>query len=172
MEKSGFADLADGMDAAEKKWLENWQKMQAAAEKNVDAVEQRIVKMVNKDRTVYIDVVERQKRALGGLIGAARLATGGRLAGFGGGDRIPALLEAGEYVIRKEAVARFGSGLFDALNSLRLPDLSPMAAGAGGRMTLELKLPGGDAVSATVSGDDAERLKRWNRRVSHLGARR
>ena len=47
-----------------------------------------------------------------------------------------------------------------------------MAAGAGGRMTLELKLPGGDAVSATVSGDDAERLKRWNRRVSHLGARR
>lgn len=172
VEKSGFADLADGMDAAEKKWLENWQKMQAAAEKNVDAVEQRIVKMVNKDRTVYIDVVERQKRALGGLIGAARLATGGRLAGFGGGDRIPALLEAGEYVIRKEAVARFGSGLFDALNSLRLPDLSPMAAGAGGRMTLELKLPGGDAVSATVSGDDAERLKRWNRRVSHLGARR
>ncbi len=173
VEKSGFADLTAGMDDVEKKWLENWQKMQAAAIKDIDAVEQRIVKMVNKDRTVYINVVERQKRALGGLIGAARLAMGGRLAGFGGGDRIPALLEAGEYVIRKEAVARFGSGLFDALNSLRLPDLSPLAAaGAGSRMVLELHLPGGDAVTATVSGDDAERLKRWNRRVSHLGARR
>ena len=85
-------------------------------------------------------------------------------------------------MIRKEAVSRFGAGLFEALNRLRLPDLSALlpvvpvpalaAGGAGSRMTLELCLPGGESVNASVSGDDAERLRRWNRRVSHLGARR
>lgn len=166
--KGGLADLTDGMDAAEKTWLENWQKMQSAAEKNVDAVEQRIVKMVKKDRTVYINVVERQKRALGGLIGAARLARGGKLPGFGGGDRIPTLLEAGEYVIRKEAVSRFGAGLFDALNRLRLPDLSallpipaPVVAAGGGRsVNINLSL-GGDSFPMQTDEHTAKKLERW-----------
>jgi len=48
-------------------------------------------------------------------------ATGGMLSGYGGGDRVRALLEAGEFVIRKEAVKKFGAGLFHALNSLTLP---------------------------------------------------
>lgn len=47
------------------------------------------------------------------------LASGGKLPGYGGGDRIPALLEAGEYVIRKEAVRKYGSNLFAALNALQ-----------------------------------------------------
>lgn len=47
--------------------------------------------------------------------------TGGRLPGFGGGDRIPLLAEAGEWIIRKEAVKKYGNALFASLNSLRLP---------------------------------------------------
>lgn len=55
-----------------------------------------------------------------------RLAEGGfnrirgALGGWGGGDRIRALLEAGEFVIRKEAVAKYGAGFFDLLNNMTL----------------------------------------------------
>lgn len=47
------------------------------------------------------------------------LKEGGSLPGYGGGDRIPALLEAGEFVVRKEAVKKWGVGFFAALNALR-----------------------------------------------------
>jgi TP901 family phage tail tape measure protein len=53
---------------------------------------------------------------LGGLI--KRLAAGGNLTGYGGGDTIPAVLEKGEFVIRKEAVKKYGAGLFANLNSM------------------------------------------------------
>jgi hypothetical protein len=42
------------------------------------------------------------------------------LSGFGGGDKIKALLEPGEFIIRKEAVQKYGSKLFTALNAMRL----------------------------------------------------
>ena len=210
--KAGAADLTEGMDEAEKKWLDGWQRMRGAGEEAVAAVSQEIVAQqkeiqvveaawanaakstrglwvqladdlqkkldaATKARTVtvYTNVVE--KRALGGLIGAARLAAGGKLAGFGGGDRIPALLEAGEYVIRKEAVARFGAGLFDRLNSLRLPDLSTLAPAANPyTVNVNFALPGGGSIPMQTTPRGAQELReaeaRWNRRVSHLGARR
>ncbi len=34
---------------------------------------------------------------------------------------VPAMLTPGEYVVNRDAVARFGSGFFDALNRLTLP---------------------------------------------------
>jgi tape measure domain-containing protein len=45
----------------------------------------------------------------------------GKLPGFGGGDKIPALLEAGEWIIRKEAVAKLGQQALQAINQGRLP---------------------------------------------------
>ena len=56
---------------------------------------------------------------------------GGQLPGWGGGDRINALLEQGEWVIRKEAVKKYGSGLFSALNSMTA-GASQMMFNAGG----------------------------------------
>ncbi|HHL35599.1 MAG TPA: hypothetical protein ENJ30_14665 [Desulfobulbaceae bacterium] len=85
----------------------------------------------------------------GGIV--QMLAAGGKLPGYGGGDRIPSLLEAGEFVIRKEAVARYGAGLFNALNRFRLPELpkfatgGPVLAGAGGSgesVTINFAFPG------------------------------
>ena len=49
---------------------------------------------------------------------ASSFSTGGKLPGYGGGDTIPALLEKGEYVIRKEAVQKYGEGAFEKLNSM------------------------------------------------------
>ena len=78
--------------------------------------------------TYYVQQVTQESHAVGGPVGLAR---GGRLPGFGGGDRIHALLEAGEFVIRKEAVRRYGIGLLESLNRmrLRLPEVPRFAAG-------------------------------------------
>ena len=81
--KSGFQDLSKGMDDAEVRWLKNWQTMQAKAIDSINAVEDRIDKMISKDRTVYVNVKETQSRATGGLIGAQRLATGGSVTRMG-----------------------------------------------------------------------------------------
>jgi hypothetical protein len=47
------------------------------------------------------------------------MATGGMVPGSGNGDTVPAWLTPGEYVMRKSAVARYGMGLFHALNAER-----------------------------------------------------
>lgn len=145
--QSGFADLTEGMDAVQKQWLDNWDTMRAESMKEVDKVEDRIVQMIDEisGKTVYINIKERVQKAMGGAV--ARFAGGGKLSGYGGGDRIPALLEAGEYIIRKEAVSRFGAGVFHALNSLRLPELPGFAVGGLAGMQAGGAATGGETVT-------------------------
>ena len=124
-----------------------------------------------QDKTVTITQVVKtvEEHARGGLVGALRMAVGGMLGGYGGGDKIRAMLEAGEFVIRKEAVRKYGAGLFHALNSLRfpvpemdfsgffsMPEIPKIAYAAGGPvsgssgyMVLDLKL--GDTVIQTYT---------------------
>jgi tape measure domain-containing protein len=45
----------------------------------------------------------------------------GHLPGYGGGDKVPALLEAGEYIVRKEAVAKLGLSTLQLVNTGKLP---------------------------------------------------
>jgi len=47
--------------------------------------------------------------------------TGGFVASFSGLSQVPSLLQSGEFVIRKEAVDRYGLGLLSRLNSLQIP---------------------------------------------------
>lgn len=67
----------------------------------------------------------------GGII--KRLARGRKLPGFGGGDKVRALLEAGEWVIKKEAVKKYGSSLFEALNNMTF-NIEDLLGGAMKRM--------------------------------------
>ncbi|MBF0186011.1 MAG: hypothetical protein HQM06_16700 [Magnetococcales bacterium] len=97
--------------------------------------------------------------ASGGMVGAHYLATGGRLSGYGGGDIIPAMLEPGEFVLRKEAVQRYGSGMLAALNDLRLPHIEPHQVRGLSRGGLidnlvipQISAPAAAAVGAGVSG--------------------
>lgn len=108
-------------------WGRVWDTMQREALTDIDGVENRLDELTSKRREVTVYVKEVVQKAVGGMV--QRFAAGGRLPGYGGGDRIPALLEAGEFIIRKEAVARFGSNLFAALNSLQLPKFA-----AGGQV--------------------------------------
>lgn len=58
---------------------------------------------------------------LGGFAGIGR-QTGGVVDGTGGGDVVPALLEPGEYVLRKAVVGKLGRAALDRLNRTgRLP---------------------------------------------------
>jgi hypothetical protein len=56
-------------------------------------------------------------RKIGGAVARA-LSFGAKLPGYGGGDKVKAMLEPGEWVIRKEAVQRYGSSFFDKLNRM------------------------------------------------------
>ncbi|RRD44834.1 phage tail tape measure protein [Comamonadaceae bacterium OH3737_COT-264] len=44
-----------------------------------------------------------------------------RLGGLSRSDTVPAMLTPGEYVVRRDAVARLGVGFFEAINSLKAP---------------------------------------------------
>ena len=73
------------------------------------------------DEVVYIDEIVRRKRNMGGPI-TPGFATGGNVRGPGGVDRVPAMLTAGEFVIRKSSVDRLGMGLLYYMNEHgRLP---------------------------------------------------
>lgn len=63
--------------------------------------------------------------ANGGLAQIQRFANGGRtmfkrianmVPGVGSGDKVPAMLEPGEFVIRKSMVERYGTGFMDGIN--------------------------------------------------------
>ena len=78
---------------------------------------------LNNNDELKKEALEAIKKALpkfqkGGLL---QLQNGGKLSGYGGGDRNLALLEDGEFVIRKEAVSHFGADYFDKLNNIKLP---------------------------------------------------
>lgn len=68
--------------------------------------------------------------SLGGVNGIVpppvRLAQGGLVRGPGGIDRVPALLTAGEFVLRKPAVERLGAAFLEAIN--RAPSRTANAA--------------------------------------------
>jgi tape measure domain-containing protein len=83
--------------------------------------------------------------ALGGLVAARRYQGGGIISGYGGGDQVPAFLEPGEFVLRKEAVRGLGLENVAALNR--------MTPAVTERAVLELRL-GGAAYPVTVEKSD------------------
>jgi len=108
----------------------------------------------------------------GGLIA---LQNGGKLPGYGGGDRNLALLEDGEFVVRKEAVGAFGSDLFHRLNNLELPKfqsggvvgaLPIVGSGASANDTnINFTMPSGNSYSMMSSSDVAKKLSEEFRRL-------
>lgn len=160
-------------------WGKVWQQMVKDGEAGVAQME-RSLKELTRDRTVKIWVEEARSKGYsvdvpgyrtGGFV--QRLARGGQLPGYGGGDRIAALLEAGEFVVRKEAVSRFGAGLFHALNSLRLPELPRFATGGlvggsseSGSMTINLSFGSGATIPVTSTRENARALEREFRRMA------
>jgi hypothetical protein len=105
--------------------------------------------------------------------------------GAAASDSVPAMLTPGEYVVNKAAVARFGAGFFESLNSLALPARAVAArvqgyasgglvgldspalsltrpvleANAAPTRTVRVELASGDRrVNATIDAGDESRL--------------
>jgi TP901 family phage tail tape measure protein len=68
-----------------------------------------------KDKTVTVTT---KYRTVGAPAGYAK---GGKLPGFGGGDRHPILAESGEWIINKFAVRKFGDAFMSSINNMTLP---------------------------------------------------
>lgn len=137
--------LGDKSGEVGKQWSGVFSSMEQDASSRIKKINEALNLMTTKDRTITLLIKEIQARATGGPI--HKFATGGKLPGFGGGDRIPALLEAGEFIIRKEAVQRYGSGIFHALNSLTssMPKFATGGAvggDAGETVNINFTLPG------------------------------
>lgn len=80
----------------------------------IDRVQQALAEI--KDKTVTVTVNTVQNRAQGGPI--LHAAQGSLVpGGYGGGDRVPAMLEPGEWIWRKEVVKSLGEAQIQAANS-------------------------------------------------------
>jgi len=70
---------------------------------------------------------------LGPILGAVGLAEGGRVTGGSGmKDDVPAVLMGGEFVMRKSAVQKYGSGMMESINSGKLPGFAAGGMVGGG----------------------------------------
>lgn len=116
---------------------------------------------------------------LGGMI--KKLAGGMKLPGYGGGDKIPALLEPGEWVIRKEAVKKYGSDFFRSLNEMSagmshfakksIPRMSSGGqAGAGDGEFLTVRFEAGGVAAPVKIHDPASRtsMKKFAKEMSKM----
>lgn len=75
--------------------------------------------------------------AIGGAFGLTELNSGGMVRGGSGvRDDVPALLTGGEYVIRKSAVQRYGTGMLNRINQGQLP-----AFAKGGAVDMNIGAP-------------------------------
>ncbi len=102
---------------------------------NVDAGTEQALKKITgvrqelallQDKTITVTVRKRtvETHAAGGMVGTIGMADGGSvfprrkklIPGQGSKDDVPALLMRGEYVLRKDAVKKYGSAFLDAIN--------------------------------------------------------
>ncbi|MDO8940908.1 MAG: tape measure protein [Methylicorpusculum sp.] len=99
---------------------------------------QNIIAELTKPETKVITIVTQnagQAAQTGGLIHQFSVGgytqRSGKLPGFGGGDKVKALLEAGEFIIRKEAVKKLGLPFMEAVNQGQMPE-KPIKRAEGG----------------------------------------
>lgn len=90
----------------------------------VDAVIAQI-NAIPTNKTITITTRNVQANQTGGPIfgfnTGGYLPRAGQLDGYGGGDKVKALLEPGEFIIRKEAVAAYGQQFMQRINGIKEP---------------------------------------------------
>ncbi|MCB2218054.1 MAG: hypothetical protein KQH59_18485 [Desulfobulbaceae bacterium] len=132
-----------------------------------------IERWLNSPHKMTIEVDKVEKHSTGGVAGLSGwLRRRGKLPGWGGGDKIKALLEAGEIIINKYAVRKFGAARFLRYNA----GLEPVRAALGGQVLAQglaplRALPAGSAPGAL----DTVRLElafAGGERTSLTGSRR
>jgi len=131
---------------------------------------------------IYEKIKDAPKIDYGGGSSADGYATGGDpfhggLAGYGGGDRRMIMVEDGEHVIRKEAVAKMGHGFFQRFNLLNFPNLQKFATGgpvgpssSGETINVNLSFGSGSPVAVKTDRIGAAELIRQMQRMQRLAS--
>ncbi|UZR28081.1 tape measure protein [Methylococcus mesophilus] len=91
---------------------------------SLQTLQSQLAELLKPETKTITVVMNSQGGATGGDAALPGFRRGGWIKGYGGGDRIPALLEEGEFVLRKEAVRKLGLDKLYALNNLALPRFS------------------------------------------------
>lgn len=91
--------------------------------------------------------------------GWARMA--GLLSGYGGGDKRRALLEDGEYIVRKEAVKKLGVDTLNAVNQGELPLQRSTGGEVGDILQEELKKQRLDEIKKLLAKAPNEAINRY-----------
>ncbi|UZR29086.1 tape measure protein [Methylococcus mesophilus] len=91
---------------------------------SLQTLQSQLAELLKPETKTITVVMNSQGEATGGDTALPGFRRGGWVRGYGGGDRIPALLEEGEFVLRKEAVRKFGLDKLYALNNLNIPRFS------------------------------------------------
>ena len=103
---------------------------------------------------------------------------GGLVTGFGTGDRIPTLLEPGEFVLKKKVVESYGLKFLNALNNLQFPKemFTPYQGGGevqtteGIKRTVNLNLVIGTETFPVVTSEEvANKLEKFLTRKRLVG---
>jgi hypothetical protein len=117
-----FQEKADAIKTTMNELIKPGKKKIDIERENYNKIKQQIDALgADITKTIHIKQVADttpEKHRFGGLAG---YASGGALSGYGGGDIIPALLEPGEFILRKESVKKYGVRLLSALNNLSAP---------------------------------------------------
>jgi hypothetical protein len=186
--KRKAATIEDAYNLFQMDWPTSRDQLEQLRQAGVDALKQAGVKDINRSRVGHVDQwidkaekeidatqAERNRRTalafgpaefrVGGFVGAG---SGGAIpswfAGtamhFAGGGAVPAILHAGEYVMRPEAVAKWG-----------VNRLSQMNAGSGGESHIHLHINAIDKESfrGWLNRYGATEIVRSLRRGSHEG---
>ena len=132
---------------------------------NVDRLQEKLDRL--KSKTITITT---QQRIIGADKQALYEADGGRVAGRGfgvprGTDTVPAMLTPGEFVIRRQAVNKFGADMFSQLNRgiNPLAGMTPTGGARGGGLSI------GSITVNAVAGERADTsLPRALRRMAFL----
>ena len=107
-----------GQEALQNVW-DIWEKLDKSRDTIIKTIKYRVDNSENPVDDYSKDPDEKVT-----LVAAARAQTGKKIPGYGGGDKVPALLERGEWIINKEAVKHyedvFGNDYWKALNEQRL----------------------------------------------------
>jgi len=108
-------------------------------DKHRKEVEQRKTDTLNKEVLGYKN---------GGEINGLK---GGKLKGYGGGDRNLALLEDGEFIVRKEAVKHHGTDTLHKLNNMQVTLPKFATGGSVGGVNLPSSMSGNSGLNDTTN---------------------
>ncbi|MFA6711468.1 MAG: phage tail tape measure protein [Candidatus Caldatribacteriota bacterium] len=81
----------------------------------------------DREMTIKVNYVGLDEKSLGGVVSRSLggaipgYSSGIKLPGYGGGDRILAALESGEWILRKEVGAYYGDDFIKSINDMKFP---------------------------------------------------